>query len=125
MAAARHCQISPVGSCEGATTGPRGAATDGSWERAAPCQIFGATFRQLHFLRRAASKFDFKNQICSCEQMFYFKNLKFFVKFSARIPRSITGVFVCVPANRNLIKRENSIIIYIESERENKSFRFK
>ena len=32
-------------------------------------------------------KFDFKNQICSCEQMFYFKNLNFFVKFSARTHR--------------------------------------
>ena len=37
-------------------------------------------------------EFDFKNQVLQLRTFVLFKNLKFFVKFSARIPRTFTTI---------------------------------
>ena len=101
-----RCQISAVGSCEGTAAGPRQGAGSGARKGA-------ATFQRTGPPRNLTLKIKFgAANICSK-----------FEKFCQILSAHCTSCDFdgsCVPTNRNLNKCEISIIIYIESERENK-----
>ena len=99
-----------LGSCEGAAAGPRGAA--------APVRRKGAATRSCG---EPAQNLTFKIKFPAANICSKFE--KFCQIFSAH-GRSCAGDRPHHPTNRNLKKFQNSFIIYIESERENKSFRF-
>ena len=113
-AAGTHCQISPVGSCEGAAAGRRRGAADGSCVGAAPARRKGAATKSCGEPPENLTfkiKFGAAN-ICS-------KFEKFCQIFSAH-PTSCIDDRPHHPTNRNLKKLQKSLIIYIESEREKK-----
>ncbi len=107
----RSCSCAPAGSC--------------GWELETSCALsnFWSCERQLRTFRGPpAQNLTFKIKFAAANICSKFE--KFCQIFSAHL----TDILYDRPhrsTNWNLNKCKNSIIIYIESERENKSFRFK
>lgn len=118
-------QISPVGSCEGAAAVRRPGAADGSWERAALCQIFGAAKGSCELsvggppkIWLLKSNLQLRTNVCFLKIWFFLSNFQpHSHKHSLRRAYERTNV-------RNLKKLQIYYIIYIESERRKKTNSF-